>query len=735
MFNILLFSCEAHPSGYDPWPFASPETKRTEVYYALAGGAKGIGYWWFKPSSASNGLGDQADPRAQVLWKEIGLLGAEIKTLTPYLATACPVDLDVQGSTNVWVRGLARGDDTLFLVVVNDDHWNDQDWHSNDVTNATVTVALPDWMQSPAPTAFEVSAAGLGDVATQLNGGQLQVSLGTLEVTRMIVVTTNPTLRATIQQRYEQEVWPGVCNFAPEYCTPQEDPPSITQHPQSHSVCAGSTTTFTVGATGSGLLAYRWQKNQVDLSDDGHHSGVTTNTLMITTVEAADAASYRCVVSNAYGSVNSNEAALTVLACEPGCLQNLGFEEGFTAGVGTGWIKFSRVGDVTCSEETAEHHGGSYCQEVYSHDDENDGGVYQQFIAVPGEQYTVKAWFKCYSPQGSDIGEGWLGVDPYGGTDPNSANVWWGSKPYEYWSQKAWTGTAQGSVITVYLRGRSTKAPSQNKTAYVWIDDVELALGAPTDSTPQIVGPTGIRWQWIDSAGETGYRVRDTGGVDKSGLLPADTTQWLETTGIAPNTQYTRHIHALDDCGESDPSAGQTARTLSVPPEAGSVTPSTSDPGVGEDVVWTAAGGFGAGTLQYYRYAWDQSSTHAWTGAELQWSSGTLTTSPTAPGTWYLHVQGYNADDIVNGTYDYNVNAGGVVIVAADFDGDGDVDQVDFGHFQACLTGSAVPITDPNCQDANFDGDTDVDQNDFSVFQACLSGAGIPADPGCDNPE
>ena len=69
--------------------------------------------------------------------------------------------------------------------------------------------------------------------------------------------------------------------------------------------------------------------------------------------------------------------------------------------------------------------------------------------------------------------------------------------------------------------------------------------------------------------------------------------------------------------------------------------------------------------------------------------------------------------------------------VPGDLDGDGDVDQEDFGHFQACLTGLAVPVTDPDCQEANLDGDSDVDLDDFIVFQQCLSGANVPADLNC----
>ena len=66
--------------------------------------------------------------------------------------------------------------------------------------------------------------------------------------------------------------------------------------------------------------------------------------------------------------------------------------------------------------------------------------------------------------------------------------------------------------------------------------------------------------------------------------------------------------------------------------------------------------------------------------------------------------------------------------VQGDFDCDGDVDQEDFGHFQACYTGSGVGY-EPECELANFDGDSDVDLIDFSVFQGCIGGANQP--PGC----
>ena len=68
----------------------------------------------------------------------------------------------------------------------------------------------------------------------------------------------------------------------------------------------------------------------------------------------------------------------------------------------------------------------------------------------------------------------------------------------------------------------------------------------------------------------------------------------------------------------------------------------------------------------------------------------------------------------------------------SDFDRDGDVDQADFGHLQACMSGPGIAQNDPDCQDTRLDTDNDVDQTDFGIFHGCMSGANVPADPGCD---
>jgi hypothetical protein len=88
--------------------------------------------------------------------------------------------------------------------------------------------------------------------------------------------------------------------------------PAIAQHPVAQNVCPGANASFTIVATGSGTLAYIWQKNSANLVNGGHYSGVTTATLAISGTDSNDAANYRCVVSNASGSATSNQAALTL---------------------------------------------------------------------------------------------------------------------------------------------------------------------------------------------------------------------------------------------------------------------------------------------------------------------------------------------------------------------------------------------------------------------------------------
>lgn len=74
----------------------------------------------------------------------------------------------------------------------------------------------------------------------------------------------------------------------------------------------------------------------------------------------------------------------------------------------------------------------------------------------------------------------------------------------------------------------------------------------------------------------------------------------------------------------------------------------------------------------------------------------------------------------------------------ADADGDGDVDQADFGAWQVCFTGTGGGPVSMDCECFDVDGpedrpDGDVDTADLIFFKQCASGPGVPADVGCDD--
>ena len=87
----------------------------------------------------------------------------------------------------------------------------------------------------------------------------------------------------------------------------------INQQPQSTNVVAGSNAYFTVVASGTAPLRYRWSFNGTNLTNGGRIAGATNTTLTISNVVAGNAGGYRVVVSNSVSSVTSVVATLTVL--------------------------------------------------------------------------------------------------------------------------------------------------------------------------------------------------------------------------------------------------------------------------------------------------------------------------------------------------------------------------------------------------------------------------------------
>ncbi|MHC4799156.1 MAG: immunoglobulin domain-containing protein, partial [Planctomycetota bacterium] len=135
----------------------------------------------------------------------------------------------------------------------------------------------------------------------------------------------------------------------------------------------------------------------------------------------------------------------------------------------------------------------------------------------------------------------------------------------------------------------------------------------------------------------------------------------------------------------------------------------------------------GDGTLEYQ---WQRNGSDLTNGGNI---SGADSDTLTVTNVQSADVGNYRCVVSNNGGDDTSDEAGLTLAATGDFDVDDDIDQEDFGHFQACLSGTGIPQNDPSCIDARLDGDEDVDFDDFDIFAGCVTGPNGSIDPNCEN--
>jgi hypothetical protein len=167
-------------------------------------------------------------------------------------------------------------------------------------TAPTISVdPISDVVQVGDAASFVVTAAGTATLHYQWR--KSTVPVGTDSNTYSI-----PVVALTHAGTYDVIVSNG---FSPDATSAEATlhiSPSITTQPASQEVGAHATVTFTVVATGEPVLSYQWWKDGVVLG------GETNASLVIASVEDADQGLYSVVVTNAYGTITSDEAELIV---------------------------------------------------------------------------------------------------------------------------------------------------------------------------------------------------------------------------------------------------------------------------------------------------------------------------------------------------------------------------------------------------------------------------------------
>lgn len=148
---------------------------------------------------------------------------------------------------------------------------------------------------------YEGLCAGYGVVSVLENPDRLELQAVDQFGTRQVVYTVNAA-----------DSTPTPTPTPTATPTPTPGGPVITKQPMDVTVNTGQTARFSVTATGDKPLRYQWRKNGVAISGATKSSYVTP-----ATTPADNGAKFSVAVTNAIGSVTSNDATLTLVSVTP----------------------------------------------------------------------------------------------------------------------------------------------------------------------------------------------------------------------------------------------------------------------------------------------------------------------------------------------------------------------------------------------------------------------------------
>ena len=607
--------------------------------------------------------------------------------------------------------------DTFYIspeVTAHAAEWVFDETHASD--HDPVTCVLSPWSsplsgptitQQPQPqdrcpgdtVVFAVAASGSGTLSYQWQKDQVSQERVSLVDGGRISGATSPAL--TISDVEGSDVARYRCVVTDNDCSRASDDPALTltptailTHPSDQTVGVGGTASLSVVAEGAGTLNYQWQKDQSDLSDGGDISGANSANLQISNCDPSDQADYRCVVSGYCGTETSSAATLTVVQAPP-----ISFYED--------WDDYAEGDDDPAYVARWESISGVNRYDIWV-------GNYDEYSPPNSAKVRVEQAMGISHPLTPELTAVVPGADQVRGTDADPLELL--VKLY-----LQYTSVYVDSDVFAELSMGDVHAPAGNT------GDVQsvLAFGLTAGTHGSAGYPRFFDGQnWHDVTGVSiggGHNdlkmTVQTNSVQLQGLRVASgsaTLTRLYTGGF--DRISLRTLYNLDRwrC-ISDVSL--TGGEVQAPPP-----PLTVSAGPDKQIATGGAtileGAVSGGTPPYV-IEW--SPTEGLDNPQLLQP----TASPAITTVYTLTVTDSMSDS------DNDSVLVTVLGIPGDFDGDSDVDQADFGHFQACLTGPAVPVTDPECMAANLDGDSDVDVDDFGIFQGCVSGEGNPADPNC----
>jgi glucose/arabinose dehydrogenase len=382
--------------------------------------------------------------------------------------------------------------------------------------------------------------------------------------------------------------------------------PSITSQPANVTVAPGQSATFTVSASGTGTLAYQWQRNNVNIG------GATAASYTLTNVQLADnGATFRVNVSNTVGNVFSNAATLTVTTNQPPVATITAPSASLLY---TGGMTIAFAGTGTDPEDGTRPASAFTWQIDFHHDTHTHPffpattGITSGSVVIPTTGETsANVWYRVYLTVRDSSGRTTTvqrDVFPQKvrltlATSPPGLQVRLDGQPV----------TAPLTVDSVVGMQRSIEAPDQTAAtaAYAftaWSDGGAVARAiftpavdtsytatfrtlaaaappsAPANLTAVVNGGT-LRLSWTRSAGAQGYRLEAGSASGLANVANIDLGDIGSLQGMVPPGVYFVRMKAVNAVGVSGASnqvtvtVSGTAACTTAPPAPGGLTGQT----------------------------------------------------------------------------------------------------------------------------------------------------------------
>ncbi|WP_020526092.1 immunoglobulin domain-containing protein [Cytophaga aurantiaca] len=257
-------------------PASSTQCTGTSVSFDVVASGAGLTYQWMKGSAPVSGATNSTYTIASIVSTDAGTYTCDITASCGFISSAAAI-LTVNSPVAITTQPVdisaCPGDNATISLVASGSVVSYQ-WFKN-------SVALVDGgnISNSTTSALTVSSVSASDADSYTCQITTVCGSSVTSSTSVLSLSTTPTI--------------------------------TTQPPASALICTGQSLTLNIVVSSASTVIYQWQKNGVDLVNNGSTiSGATSATLTITSTTAADAGNYTCSVATSCSTPTTSQTAV-----------------------------------------------------------------------------------------------------------------------------------------------------------------------------------------------------------------------------------------------------------------------------------------------------------------------------------------------------------------------------------------------------------------------------------------